>query len=64
MNHDHFQPETLYDLLGGDAGVRQLVDRFYDIMDREPEVASIEGFSKSTPEEVLSLVAGAPSRMS
>lgn len=41
MNHDHFQPETLYDLLGGDAGVRQLVDRFYDIMDREPEVAII-----------------------
>lgn len=36
MNHNHFQPETLYDLLGGDTGVRQLVDRFYDVMDRDP----------------------------
>jgi hemoglobin len=27
---------THYDLLGGDAGVRQLVDRFYDLMDSEP----------------------------
>lgn len=30
-----------YDQLGGEAGIRQLVDRFYDIMDREPEAATI-----------------------
>lgn len=36
-----FQPETLYDLLGGDTGVRQLVDRFYDVMDRDPAAAVI-----------------------
>ena len=41
MNHDHFQPETLYDLLGGDAGVRQLVDHFYDIMERDPDARVI-----------------------
>lgn len=27
---------TAYDLLGGDVRVRQLVDRFYDLMDLEP----------------------------
>ncbi len=32
---------THYDLLGGDAGVRRLVDRFYDLMDTAPEAATI-----------------------
>jgi hemoglobin len=32
---------TPYDLLGGDAAVRALVDRFYDLMDLEPEYALI-----------------------
>jgi hemoglobin len=32
---------TPYDLLGGDAGIRQLVDRFYDLMDSSPEAANI-----------------------
>lgn len=36
-----FQPETLYDLLGGAAGARRLVDRFYDVMDRDPSVRGI-----------------------
>lgn len=40
-NGKQFQPETLYDLVGGDAGVRRIVDRFYDVMDREPEAATI-----------------------
>ncbi|QUP53376.1 hemoglobin-like protein [Ralstonia syzygii] len=32
--------ETLaFDLLGGEARVRELVDRFYDLMDLEPEFA-------------------------
>lgn len=30
-----------YDLVGGDAGVRTLVDRFYDLMDSAPEAANI-----------------------
>jgi hemoglobin len=34
------QPQqTLYDLIGGDAIVRDLVDRFYDLMDLEPDFA-------------------------
>ena len=50
MNHPHpnLPPEgegrshptveqTPYDILGGDAAVRRLVDRFYDLMDETPE---------------------------
>jgi hemoglobin len=32
---------THYDLIGGDAGIRRLVDRFYDLMDTAPEAATI-----------------------
>ena len=30
------QPATVFDWLGGEAGIRQLVTRFYDLMDLEP----------------------------
>jgi hemoglobin len=30
--------QTVYDALGGERGVRALVDRFYDEMDRDPDV--------------------------
>lgn len=30
------KPATAYEWIGGDAAVRQLVDRFYDLMDLEP----------------------------
>jgi hemoglobin len=32
---------TPYEALGGDAGVRRLVDRFYDLVDSAPEAATI-----------------------
>src|SRR5919206_4208048 len=32
---------TPYELLGGDAGIRRLVDRFYDLMDTAPEATTI-----------------------
>src|SRR5690606_21749253 len=32
-----------YALLGGDAGIRSLVDRFYDLMESAPEAANIRG---------------------
>jgi hemoglobin len=35
------QVTTHYDQLGGDAGIRALVDRFYDLMDTAPEAANI-----------------------
>lgn len=30
-----------YDSLGGDAGIRRLVDRFYDLMDTAPEAVNV-----------------------
>lgn len=35
------EPPTHYDLVGGEEGVRRLVDRFYDLMDSSPEAATI-----------------------
>lgn len=32
---------SLYELLGGESGVRKLVDRFYDLMETSPEAAQI-----------------------
>lgn len=32
---------TPYELLGGDAGIRRLVDRFYDLMDTAPEARHV-----------------------
>jgi hemoglobin len=32
---------TPFELMGGDAGIRRLVDRFYDLMDSAPEAATI-----------------------
>lgn len=32
---------SLYDEMGGEAGIRALVDRFYDLMDTLPEAARI-----------------------
>lgn len=34
-------PPTHYELVGGEAGIRRLVDRFYDLMDTAPEAATI-----------------------
>ncbi|WP_342351494.1 group II truncated hemoglobin [Neisseria dumasiana] len=33
--------QTLYNLLGGEAGVQELTDRFYDLMDLEPQYAEL-----------------------
>jgi hemoglobin len=35
---------SLYELLGGETGLRSLVDRFYDLMDSSPEAAKIRSF--------------------
>ncbi|MES2016779.1 MAG: group II truncated hemoglobin [Pseudomonadota bacterium] len=35
------EPLTLYSVIGGEARVRELVDRFYDLMELEPEFAGI-----------------------
>lgn len=32
---------TLYEMVGGEAGVRKLVDRFYDLMHTDPRAAEL-----------------------
>ena len=39
---------TAYTLLGGDARVRELVDRFYDLMDLEPAYAELRAAHGTT----------------
>ena len=34
-------PPSHFDLLGGEAGIRRLVDRFYDLMDSAPEATNV-----------------------
>jgi hemoglobin len=41
---------TPYQLLGGDARVRELVDRFYDLMDLEPAYRELRAVHGSTLE--------------
>lgn len=41
MNTEETSAPTAFDLIGGELKVRELVDRFYDLMDLEPEFASI-----------------------
>lgn len=40
---ENFQ-RSLYEMLGGESGLRCLVNRFYDIMDSSPEASKIRGF--------------------
>lgn len=44
------QQPTPYELLGGDARVRELVDRFYDLMDFEPAYRELRAVHGSTLE--------------
>lgn len=37
MENEDIAPPTVFELIGGDARLRALVDRFYDLMDLEPE---------------------------
>lgn len=40
-------PSLHYDLLGGEPAVRQLVDRFYDLMDSAPEAVNVRALHAS-----------------
>jgi hemoglobin len=39
---------TLYDHMGGEEGIRRLVNRFYDLMDSAPEAANIRKLHASS----------------
>ncbi len=34
-------PQTPFERIGGDVAIRRLVDRFYDVMDRDPAFAAL-----------------------
>lgn len=41
MTIEESQQPTAFELIGGEVKLRELVDRFYDLMDLEPEFAGI-----------------------
>jgi len=48
MSEESTRQETAFALLGGEEGIRTLVDRFYDLMDLEPEFAGIRALHPTT----------------
>lgn len=49
-NRDENLQPTIYQMIGGDAKLRELVDRFYDLMDLEPEFAGIRALHPTSME--------------
>ncbi|MWL86648.1 group II truncated hemoglobin [Cupriavidus sp. SW-Y-13] len=47
-NNEQREEITAYELLGGEARVRELVDRFYDLMDLETEFAGLRALHPPT----------------
>jgi hemoglobin len=45
---DRDDAPTLFDIIGGEARLRELVDRFYDLMDLEPEFADLRAMHPPT----------------
>jgi hemoglobin len=41
LNTQGWTVSSIFDFLGGEAGVRRLVDRFYDLMETAPEAATV-----------------------
>ena len=50
MTNDEQQEQTAYELIGGEAKLRELVDRFYDLMELEAEFAGIRAMHPPTLE--------------
>jgi hemoglobin len=44
------ESRTLYDVLGGESKLREMVDRFYDLMELEPEFAGLRALHPPTTE--------------
>lgn len=58
MNTEDISRPSAFELLGGEEGLRALVDRFYDLMELEPEFAGIRAMhpaSTATSREKLFL---------
>lgn len=48
MTSDAREPGSHYEQIGGEAGIRQLVNRFYDLMDTAPEAATVRALHASS----------------
>lgn len=48
MTQEH--TPTLFDIIGGEARLRELVDRFYDLMELEPEFAELRAMHPPSTE--------------
>lgn len=51
MDNDELEQPTIFALIGGAEHLRALVDRFYDLMDLEPEFAGIRAMHPATLDE-------------
>jgi len=47
---------NMYEALGGEAKVRELAYRFYDVMDETPEAASIRAMHREDLSEIKELL--------
>jgi hemoglobin len=50
MTQEDSTQQSAFELLGGETRLRELVDRFYDLMDFEPEFAGIRALHPTTLE--------------
>lgn len=48
MTSEEIPEQTAFDLIGGADRLRELVDRFYDLMDLDPEFSGIRGMHPSS----------------
>ncbi|MDY7579232.1 group II truncated hemoglobin [Herbaspirillum sp. RTI4] len=51
MQIDNPNQPSVYEMLGGGEKLRELTDRFYDLMDLEPEFAILRGLHPATLED-------------
>ena len=50
MDEKASEQPSLYQQIGGDENLRELVDRFYDLMDLEPQFAALRAMHPTTLE--------------
>ena len=50
MTSNYIHQQTVFELIGGATKLRALVDRFYDLMDMEPEFAGLRAMHPATLE--------------
>jgi hemoglobin len=56
MTENTSEPRSAFDWIGGEAAIRTLVDRFYDLMDLEPgylELRTVHGFTLADARDKL-----------